>query len=104
MRQVSAAERAVPVAAVALAAVKLGAGLIEERLVAEAASPSRAVAVRFWGGRGVRGELVQAPADHLHAGVHFVGFGILHFEVSPVAAANERGDFVPTAFMLPIDV
>ena len=38
----------------------------------------------------------------MHAGVHFVGFGILHFEVSPVAAADERGYLVPTVFVFPV--
>ena len=51
VRQVRAAERAVPVAAVALAAIELGAGLVEQRLVAEATSPSAAVRGGRWSGR-----------------------------------------------------
>ena len=99
VRQIRAAERAVPVAAVALAAVELGAGLVDERLVARAASPTP---LPFGAVRAVAGvSFLQAAADHLHAGVHLVGFGILHLEVPPVAAADERRDFVPAAFVLP---
>src|SRR4051812_23178387 len=84
VREVSAAECTVPVAAIALAAVELGAGLVDERLSAGTAA-AFSIAVRSeFGLATVRYKLVQPLADHLHAGVHFVGFGILHLEVSPI--------------------
>src|SRR4051812_4431526 len=102
VREVGAAECAMPVAAIALAAVELGAGLVDEVLAAEAARPSVAVGLWVLFFVAVPCKLVQPAANHLHAGVHFVGFGILHFEVSPIASADEWGDFVPTVFVFPI--
>ena len=72
VRQIDAAERPVPMAAIALGPIKLGAGRFDKL-------PGRAV---------VDGVL-QATADHHHAAVHLVGLGILHLEVPPETAADE---------------
>ena len=78
VRQIDAAEGPVPVAAVALAAIELGAGLLDQ------------LGVDRFAGRGRIERLLQPAADHHHAAVHLVGFGVLHLEVPPEAAADER--------------
>jgi hypothetical protein len=75
--QIDAAERAVPVGAIALAAVEGLAGVGSSSSGAGQASLRPAC-------------LVQPPAGHHHPGVHLVGLGILHLEVPPEAAADER--------------
>ena len=88
VRQIDAAERAVPIAAIALAAIQLGAGLLDQFGVDRVAG----------GGRG--DGLLQPAADDHHAAVHLVGFGILHLEVPPEPAAHERPQRRPTRIVL----
>ena len=88
VRQIDAAERPVPVAAIALAAIELGAGLLDQLGVDRVA------------GRGRGDRLLQPPADHHHAAVHLVGFGILHLEVPPEPAADERPQRRPARIVL----
>ena len=84
--QIDPAERAVPVGAIALAAVKLGPRGLQQLLV------QRLVPV------GGLDSLDPAAEEH-HPRVHLVGLGILHLEVPPEAAADEprspgqRGSF-----------
>ncbi len=82
VRQVNAAEGAVPVAAVALAAVKFGLGLIDQSV-----------------GRAFLARLGEPAADVHHPRVHLVGFGVLDLEVSPVAAADEAFDGGPAGIV-----
>src|SRR5262249_50039991 len=75
----------------------------DQRLCAAASLRFLAVAVgsNIWL-TALRSKLVQPAADHLHARIHFVRFGILHLEVSPVATANERSHLTPPPFILPV--
>ena len=83
MRQIDPAEGAVPVAAIALAAVEF------------ASCPIQVLAVD-----AVAFGLVEAAADHHHAAVHLVGFGVLDLKVPPEPAADERLDPRPPLVVL----
>ena len=85
MRQVDAAERTVPIATVALAPIKLEAGLIDQLALSTALEG-----------------FLQSAADHVHASVHRIGFRVLHLEVPPIAAPHEGGNSRPLA--LPFQV
>ena len=83
VRQINAAERSVPVAAIALSAIQLGAGRFDQA----------AILALLLG-------LAHAAADHQHPRVHLVGLGILHLEVPPEAAAHELREHGPARIVL----
>jgi len=84
MRQINAAERPMPVAAVALAAIQLNASLLDQLGVDRIADRRRVE------------RLAKPAADHHHPRVHVVGFGIFHLEIAPEAAANHWPNRCPS--------
>lgn len=83
MGEIDAAEGTVPVGAVALTAIK---GLLGG---AQGVAPQAALPGCF-----------QPFAGDHHAGVHVVGFGILHFEVAPKASPHKPLDARPARIVL----
>ena len=86
MGQIKSAKGPVPIGAVALAAVEFRARLVDE--------------VGPLDGLLLGGDLLQPLADLQHPRVHLVGFGILHAEVAPGAAADVGTQRVPVRVVL----
>src|SRR4051812_44841203 len=103
MGQINAAKCAMPIAAIALAAIELGPRLIKQRPLAMMAISAVAVPVSVeMVLRARRNQLLQPAADHLHPRIHLLCFRVLHFEVAPISAADKGSRFLPLPLMFPI--
>src|SRR4051812_43659308 len=105
VRQIRASERAVPIATITLPAIELRSRFVQQRALLLASVPSIAVAIATMARLAFclrRTQLMQPATDHLHPSVHLIRCGILHLEVPPIPAANERSDFLPSSFSLPV--